>query len=59
MIKAVHVPGIDNSKTDALSRMPSQDVFDNIQSNLLFSLTIVCFASRLNNKFPILFLMEP
>ena len=63
MIKAVHVPGIDNSEADALSRMPSndhsyflsQEVFDNIQSNLLFPLTIDCFASRLNYKLPIYF----
>ena len=63
MIKAVHVPGIYNSEADALSRMPSndhsyslsQEVFDIIQSNLLFSLTLDCFASRLNYKLPTYF----
>ena len=67
MIKAVHVPGKDNSKADALSRMPSndhsyslsQDVFNNIHSKLSFALNTDCFASRLNYKLPIYFSWNP
>ena len=39
MIKAVHVPGIDNSKTDALSRMPSND-----RSYLLPKMFLITFS---------------
>lgn len=59
-IHALHVPGIENSKADALSRMStndhsyslSQDIFLSIQSKLSFCLSIDCFASRLNYKLP-------
>ena len=58
LISAVHLPGIKNTKADALSRLEdadhsysiSQDFFDLISDNLSFSLKIDCFASRLNYK---------
>ena len=59
-IHALHVPGVENTKADALSRMStndhsyslSHDIFLSIQSNLSFCLSIDCFASRLNYKLP-------
>ena len=61
MIKAVHVPGIDNSKTDALSRMPSNDhsyllpkMFLITFSQIFIPLTIDCFVSHLIINFLII-----
>ena len=63
MIRAVHVAGSDNSEADTLSRMPSNDhsyflsqaVFASISSGLPFSLSVDCFASRLNYRLPIFY----
>ena len=63
MVKAVHLPGIRNTEADALSRMSfndhsyslSQSVFDSLQSSLFFSLSVDCFASRLNYKLHIFY----
>ena len=62
-IHAVHVAGSENSEADALSRMPSNDhsyflsqsLFDSISSKLSFSLSVDCFASRLNYKLPVFY----
>ena len=69
MIQAIHIPGVENTEADKLSRMPfndhsyylSQNTFDNIQRLVPFQLSIDCFASRLNYKLPtfISFLSDP
>ena len=59
-IHALHLPGKDNERADALSRMSCTDhsyflpqsIFDAICSDLSFSLSVDYFASRLNFKLP-------
>ena len=63
MVHAIHLPGAKNTEADALSRMISDDhsyclfqsVFDSIHSSLDFSLSVDCFASRLNYKLPLFY----
>ena len=57
-ISAVHLPGVDNSKADRLSRMENSDhsysisetFFDLLFNSISFPLKVDCFASRLNFK---------
>ena len=57
-ISAVHLPGMDNSKADRLSRMENSDhsysiselFFDQLINFISFPLKVDCFASRLNCK---------
>ena len=57
-ISAVHLPGVDNSRADRLSRMENSDhsysisdsFFDLLCKYLSFPLKVDCFASRLNCK---------
>ena len=57
-ISAVHLPGVDNSKADRLSRMEnsdhsysiSEDYFELLYNFISFPLKVDCFASRLNFK---------
>ncbi|CAL4122958.1 unnamed protein product, partial [Meganyctiphanes norvegica] len=59
-ISAVHLPGIKNTKADALSCMEdadhsyslSHEFFDSLSEAIPFSLKIDCFASRLTFKLP-------
>ena len=61
MVKAVHLPGSQNTEADALSRMSANDhsyslsqaVFDSIHVSLSFPLSVDCFASRLTYKLPV------
>ena len=63
MIRAVYIPGSKNTEADSLSRMPDNDhsyflpqsVFDVIHHRLSFTLSVDCFASRLNCKLPTFF----
>ena len=63
MVQALHLPGSRNTEADALSRMSSDDesyslsqsVFDSIYYSLEFSLSVDCFASRLNYKLPLFY----
>ena len=62
-VQAIHLPGNLNTEADALSRMTSDDhsyclsqtVFDSVLYNLEFSLSVDCFASRLNYKLPLFY----
>ena len=57
-ISAVHLPGVDNSKADRLSRMEnsdhsysiSEEYFELLYNFVAFPLKVDCFASRLNYK---------
>ena len=57
-ISAVHLPGVDNTKADRLSRMENSDhsysisesFFDLLSNSISFPLKVDCFASRLNFK---------
>ena len=57
-ISAVHVPGVENSRADFLSRLEDNDhsytickeYFDSLCSAISFPLKMDCFASRLNFK---------
>ena len=57
-ISAVHLPGVDNTKADRLSRMENSDhsysisdsFFDLLCRSISFPLKVDCFASRLNFK---------
>ena len=59
-IYASHIAGVSNDRADELSRRSSsehsyfliQDSFDAMCDSLSFSLSLDCFASRLNNKLP-------
>ena len=57
-ISAVHLPGVDNTKADRLSRMENSDhsysisdsFFDLLCKSISFPLKVDCFASHLNSK---------
>ena len=59
-IYASHIAGVSNDRADELSRRSSsehsyfllQESFDSMCDSLSFSLSLDCFASRLNNKLP-------
>ena len=60
VVKASHLSGTLNTRADRLSRMGHRDhsyyltqyYFDRISERLPFTLTVDCFASRLNFKLP-------